>query len=94
MSSFTLRNIPEALLDSIRTLSERERRSLNNEILVVLEEGMAAKAERSSPEPLGSELQAELWAELCGKWEDDERSPAQTIAEIRSARSMGREVAL
>ena len=94
MPSFTLRNIPETLMEGLRILSERERRSLNNELLVVLEEGLASKAERSEAPSLAPELQADLWLELCGKWIDEERSEAQTIEEIRSARTMGREVPL
>jgi hypothetical protein len=70
-TSFTLRNIPEFLMEGLRILSERERRSLNNELLVVLEEGPAARAERLEPASLGPELQADLWLELCGKWEDE-----------------------
>jgi plasmid stability protein len=93
MASFTLRNIPENLLEGLRILSERERRSLNNELLMVLEEGLNAKAERSGVEPPSPELQAELWMDLCGKWEDD-RSAEEIIEGIRSARSMGREVDL
>jgi hypothetical protein len=93
MPSITLRNIPETLLDGIRILSERDRRSLNNELIVILEEGFAAKAERGSAEPFGPALQAELWLELCGKWEDD-RSAEAIIEDIRAARSLGREVSL
>jgi plasmid stability protein len=93
MPSLTLRNIPEFLLDSLRVLSERERRSLNNELLVVLEEGLAAKSERLESAPLGSELQADLWNDLCGKWLD-ERQTQEIIDDIRSSRSEGREVSL
>jgi plasmid stability protein len=94
MPSFTLRNIPETLLEGIRILSERERRSLNNELLVVLEEGLASRAERTEGQSLAPEIQAELWLELCGKWADEERSAEATIEELRTARSMGREVSL
>ena len=37
MASLTLRNIPNGILDRIRLLSEADRRSLNNEILIILE---------------------------------------------------------
>lgn len=93
MPSLTLRNIPEHLLEGLRILSARERRSLNNELLVVLEEGLASKAERLEAAPLGSELQADLWLDLCGKWQD-ERSSEEIIEDIRSHRSEGREVSL
>lgn len=93
MASLTLRNIPDYLLSGIRILSERERRSLNNEMLVVLEEGFASKAERLDAAPLGPELQAELWLELCGAWEDD-RSTEEIIGNLRDSRSLGRPVDL
>ena len=91
MPSLTLRNIPEVLLESLRILSERERRSLNNELLVVIEEGLAAKSERIEAAPLGPEIQADLWLDLCGKWLDD-RTTNEIIVDIRSSRSGGREV--
>ena len=40
MKSITIRNIPDEFLEAARMLSIKERRSLNNEILVLLEEGL------------------------------------------------------
>ena len=40
MKSITVRNIPDELLDRLRTLSVLEKRSLNNETLIVLEKGL------------------------------------------------------
>lgn len=93
MASLTLRNIPADLMDGLRVLSERERRSLNNEVLVVLEAGLAAKAERLEASPLGAQLQADLWLDLCGIWQD-ERSADEIIEDIRAHRTLGREVNL
>jgi len=45
MKSITVRNIPDELLDRLRTLSVLERRSLNNEILMVLEKGLTRESE-------------------------------------------------
>ena len=45
MKSITVRNIPDELLDRLRTLSVIEKRSLNNEILVVLEKGLTKESE-------------------------------------------------
>ena len=36
MTSMTLRDIPGEMLDKIRLLSERERRSLNKQFLVIV----------------------------------------------------------
>jgi len=40
MKSITVRNIPDEVLEAVRILSAKERRSLNNEILVLLEKGL------------------------------------------------------
>ena len=38
--NLTIRNIPDDVINKIRTLSQIEKRSLNNEILFVLERGI------------------------------------------------------
>ncbi len=38
--NLTIRNIPDNVINKIRTLSQMEKRSLNNEILFVLERGI------------------------------------------------------
>ena len=96
MASLTVRDIPAGLMDRLRALSARERRSLNSEILIVLEaglrvhvaEGVAGHAERVS-----RNVQLALWEQLAGKWED-ERETSEIIADIRGARTPGREVSL
>ena len=41
MPNLTVRNIPDDIYDKLKTLSILERRSMNNEILVVLEKGVS-----------------------------------------------------
>lgn len=96
MPSLTVRDIPDTLLDRLRALSARERRSLNSEILVVMEAGLrkhTAEGAPSRPEPVVRNVQLALWKKLAGKWED-ERKTAEIIADIREARTPGREVSL
>lgn len=96
MSSMTVRDIPEDVLETLRALSSRERRSLNSEILVVLEEGVRshlAGKPAAGLERVPRDIQLALWKELAGTWED-ERDTAEIVADIRRARSMGRKVAL
>ncbi|HQO09089.1 MAG TPA: hypothetical protein PLK90_03005 [Clostridiales bacterium] len=38
--NITIRNIPDDVIDKIKTISKMEKRSLNNEILLVLERGI------------------------------------------------------
>ena len=96
MASLTVRDIPDEILDRIRILSERERRSLNKQFLVIVEDGLkthTAALDRgweSGPSP---SLQVALWQDIAGKWED-ERSTDEIVADIRQGRTVGREVRL
>lgn len=92
MVNLTLRNIPEHLLERIRSLSIAERRSLNNEILVLLERALREYTAEIDDD-IFNEVQVDLWSKLAGKWEDP-RSTDETIAEIINNRSPGREVEL
>ena len=96
MASMTVRDIPGEMLDRIRVLSERERRSVNKQFLVIVEDGLRAhtaaleRNRESGPTP---SLQVALWRDMAGKWED-ERSTAEVVADIRRHRTVGREVRL
>ena len=96
MASMTVRDIPGEMLDKIRILSERERRSLNKEFLVIVEDGLkthTAALERNRECGPTTSLQVALWRDIAGKWED-ERSTDEIIADIRRHRTAGREVRL
>jgi hypothetical protein len=82
-------------MDRIRLLSERERRSTNSQILVLLERALAEQSEDAlaGAGRVSVQAQASLWERLCGRWEDD-RSGEQIAAEIMDQRTPGREVAL
>jgi len=75
MKSITVRNIPDELLDRLRTLSVLEKRSLNNEILIVLEKGLAKELEYKTnfKNQLAMETQIKIWQNLCGQWKEDEK---------------------
>ncbi|HHT46287.1 MAG TPA: hypothetical protein GX004_03205 [Firmicutes bacterium] len=92
MANLTLRNIPEHLLERIRSLSIAERRSLNNEILVLLERALREYTAEIDDD-IFIEAQVDLWSKLAGEWEDP-RSTDEIIAEIINNRSPGREVKL
>lgn len=92
MANLTLRNIPDEMLAKLRTLSEIERRSLNNEILVILEKGLQAE-ESNLERHISSNTQLSLLKDICGKWEDS-RSTKKVIEDVYSSRSKGRKVNL
>jgi hypothetical protein len=96
MASLTVRDIPGEMLDKIRLLSERERRSLNKEFLVIVEDGLkthTAALERGRESGPAPSLQVALWRDIAGKWED-ERTTDEIVADIRANRTVGREVRL
>lgn len=93
--NITIRNIPEDVIEKIRTLSKIGRRSLNNEILIILEKAVQyeidvlIKQERF----LSKEIQLSIWKKLANEWEDD-RSTEEIIEEIYNTRTLGREIEL
>ena len=95
MASITIRNIPDEVLERIRALSSIERRSLNNEILVILERGTYSEYEEKllKHKYLSKSTQMEIWRKLAGTWEDS-RSAKEIIEDIYSNRTVGREVQL
>lgn len=40
MSSITIRNIPEGIFDLVKTLAKTRKRSLNNELVLLIEKGI------------------------------------------------------
>jgi plasmid stability protein len=95
MKSITVRNIPDKLIDRLRTLSVIEKRSLNNEILIVLEKGLAKESEYKTnfKSHLSPDTQIKIWQNLCGQWKDN-RSTDEIIDDIIDSRSEGRSVDL
>ena len=81
MVSITLRNIPEEILKRIRIFATRERRSLNSELLILIENGLSLKitndtSNSDQTQPLGNGsisavMREKLWQEIAGAWKDD-----------------------
>jgi plasmid stability protein len=95
MTTKTLRNIPDDIARKVRILSERQRRSENQQMLVLLEEALELEAEKAgrSSAYISVETQVRLWKELAGRWNDD-RSTKAIIEDIYRSRTPGREVDL
>ena len=90
MRSLTIKGIPDELLHRLRERAARERRSLTQQVLVLLESGLSA--DHVPPADHVSE-QVEAWRRLAGGWVSDESSEDE-IREIYDARSPGRDVEL
>ncbi len=95
MTNITVRNIPDEVMSKIKILSANERRSLNNEILVLLETGLEKTLNEDAGLKLhaNKETQLNIWEKLCGQW-DDTRDTQEILADIRDRRTIGRQVTL
>jgi len=95
MASITIRNIPDSILSRIRTLSEIEKRSINSELLILIEKGLSKEIEskETGTSMLSKESQIKMWESMSGTW-DDNRSTEEIIEDIYSHRTKGRAVDL
>ena len=95
MASITIRNIPDSILSRIRTLSEVEKRSINSELLILIEKGLNNEIETKETGTiiLSMESQIKMWESLSGAWEDT-RSTEEIIDDIYSHRTQGRAIDL
>lgn len=96
MPNLTVRDIPSDILDKIRILSQAERRSINNEILLILENGLKNYISDNIMTKnyiISKETQLDIWSNLSGNWQD-ERQTQEITDDIYVRRTMGREVDL
>ena len=95
MANITIRNIPDDIFLKIKKLSDLERRSLNNQLLVIIEKGTAEMIEKKKREIkyISKNIQINLWKNLSGTWKDN-RTTKEIIKDIYENRTMGREIEL
>jgi plasmid stability protein len=93
MSNLTIRNIPNNMMNKIKTLSEIQKRSMNSEILFILEKGLLFENSQKSDKLLSKDTQVKIWNKLSGKWKDKKKTK-EIIDDIYSNRSKGREFSL
>ena len=92
VASITIKNIPDRLLTRLPERATMENRSMNREIIRLLETSLSADRMR----PLEfrralAEMQAQAWSRLVGRWISD--VPVEDeVAGIYAARSAGREI--
>ncbi len=93
--NITVRNIPDEIIRKIRTLSQMGKRSLNNEILLLLERSVQEEINYRSTlkKNISKETQLNIWKNLKNQW-DDNRSTKEIIEDIYNNRTLGREIEL
>lgn len=86
MSSITLKDVPEELLVRLRSAAARERRSLHQEALVLIEGGLAARETAEER----AQRQLDAWRALAGGWVS-ERALEDEVADLYAARTASRD---
>ena len=94
MPSITIKNIPDQLLARLREHAATQQRSMNKEVIRLLDIGLSAERIH----PMGyrrsfAVTQAAAWSRLSGRWLSDLPVEDEVTA-IYSARSGGREFEL
>ncbi len=90
MPNIVIKNIPEDVISKIRVLSETDKRSMNSEILFIIDKGLNVDSVKQAESKISKEDQVNVWNKLCGKWEDD-RSTKAIIKDINKSRTFGRD---
>ena len=96
MPNLTIRDIPNDVLNKLRFISKTERRSINSEILIIIENGLKnyiCENVVQNSTVISKETQLELWSDILGKWEDNRRTE-EIINDIYDNRTKGRDVEL
>ncbi len=94
MASLTLRNVPESLIELLRKTALTERRSINQEALSLIEEGLRKRL--AEPFPVSKPhvaAQIAAWERLAGRWSSD-KTVSEEVKAILAARTPGRPVDL
>lgn len=90
MAALTLKGVPDELLERLREIAKSERRSLNQQVVYMLE---TASGHRHLLIHQDKEAQIAAWKKLAGRWESNE-TVEEEIAAIYAARTMGRDIDL
>lgn len=95
VTSVTIKDIPDEILERLRQRAAADHRSLNKEVIHLLG---AALSNVFAPDDTAhraevADRQAEAWNRLAGRWDSDQEVEAE-IADIYSARSEGRDIPL
>jgi plasmid stability protein len=91
MPSLTLKNVPSPLLRALRASATADRRSLNQQAMVLLSRALGLERDRISTEQV--DAQVEAWRRLAGSWRSD-LDPRDEAKLLRKARTRGRKVDL
>jgi plasmid stability protein len=95
MSSITIKDVPDRLLERLRRRAQADKRSMNREAIHLLD---LALTNQPFDQGVGGnsrdiEDQIQAWRRLAGQWDSDLDTTAE-IEQIYAARTLGRQVDL
>jgi plasmid stability protein len=91
MASLTLKNLPGPLLRDLRKAAVKDRRSLTQEIIHLLDAALRGRAGGPPPRRADRDAQLAAWRKLAGKWKSD-IDRADEAERLMKRRTPGREV--
>lgn len=91
MPSITIQDIPDELLARLRQRAARHRRSVNGEIVHLLDRALSGAVAGSDEAEVTRRIEAQVqaWRQLAGRWES-EADPAREVEQIYAARALPR----
>jgi len=93
MPSLTLKEIPAELMERLRCAARRQRRSITQQALVLIEGGLSGEPRTDPPLPPAVADQLAIWRSIAAQWESS-LTPEQEARSILDARTEGRPVDL
>lgn len=93
MAALTLKNLPDDLLRELRAAAANDRRSLNQQVIHLLDMALRAAPRRAGATRAELDAQVAAWRRLAGRWQSDEDRATEAKG-IAGRRSAGRKVAL
>lgn len=95
MPSLTIKDLPAPLLTRLRQRAAADRRSLNREVIHLLDRALAEASVAPGSVALAERIEAQvrMWHALAGRWDSD-REPVEEIDALYAARTPGRPVDL
>ena len=95
MPSLTIKDLPDPLWARLRQRAAADRRSLNREVIHLLERVLAEAPAAPGPIALAEQIEAQvrMWHALAGRWDADQE-PVEEIDALYAARTPGRSVDL
>ena len=95
MPAITIKDIPEDLLERLRHRAARDKRSMNKEVVHLLDWALSAEMAPADAATLARRIQDQVqaWTQLAGRWESDLET-VDEIEQIYAARTPGRPVDL